>query len=206
MKTRRLMLLIPVIVLFIFALYQIHSKIRPITRDIAIAKISDMASDVLGSSIHREITRNQIGYDDLITLERNTRGDVVALRTDMQKINLLKAHIMADMEADMLRLDQVELGVPMGNLFGVEILSGRGPKLPVRIIAVASSGADFFSEFEDAGINQTIHRIMMRVSLDLVVLLPGGTIRDTVYTDVCVTETVLLGQVPEWYQYYEKDG
>lgn len=185
----------------------LHSRIEPLAEQLALARINDQASNVLGGAINREIAENEIDYDDLVSLVRNESGDITALRTNMQQMNLLKAHIMVQMEEEMYALDAGRIGIPLGNLTGFGLLNGRGPKIPVKVLAVSSSGAEFYSEFEDAGINQTVHRIMMRVTLDLVLLLPGGTVSDQVYTDVCVAETVLLGQVPQWYQYndYKKD-
>lgn len=194
------------VILFILFLV-LHSRVEPLAEQLALARINDQASNVLGSAINREIAENEIDYDDLVTLVRNEAGDITALRTNMQQMNLLKAHIMVQMEEEMYALDSGRIGIPLGNLTGLGILNGRGPKLPVKVLAVSSSGAEFYSDFQDAGINQTIHRIMLRVILDLVLLLPGGTVSDQVYTDVCVAETVLLGQVPQWYQYndYKKD-
>lgn len=205
-RFRHRRLIVIVIVSLIVALF-LHSRVEPLAEELAKARINDQASNVLGGAINREIAENELDYDDLVTLVRNEAGDITALRTNMQQMNLLKAHIMVQMEEDMYALDAGRIGIPLGNLTGLGILNGRGPKLPVKVLAVSSSGAEFYSEFRDAGINQTVHRIMMRVVLDLVLLLPGGTVSDQVYTDVCVAETVLLGQVPQWYQHneYEKD-
>lgn len=202
-RRRILVLLIVLLVLMLF----LHARMEPLAEELALARINDQASNVLGGAINREIAENEIDYDDLVTLVRNQAGDITALRTNMQQMNLLKAHIMVQMEEEMYALDSGRIGIPLGNLTGLGILNGRGPKLPVKVLAVSSSGAEFYSDFVDAGINQTVHRIMMRVTLDLVLLLPGGTVSDQVYTDVCVAETVLLGQVPQWYQYndYEKE-
>ena len=196
-----------IVILFLITALLFHSRVEPLAEELAKARINDQASNILGGAINREIAENQIDYDDLVTLVRNEAGDITALRTNMQQMNLLKAHIMVQMEEEMYALDAGRIGIPLGNLTGLGILNGRGPKLPVKVLAVSSSGAEFYSEFRDAGINQTVHRIMMRVVLDLVLLLPGGTVSDQVYTDVCVAETVLLGQVPQWYQHneYEKD-
>lgn len=203
-KRRRIRWLILLGVLLVMILL-LHGRIEPLAEELAIARINDQASNVLGNAINREITENEIDYEDLISLVRNESGDIVALKTNMQQINLLKAHIMVAMEDEMYGLDAGWVGIPLGNLTGFGVLNGRGPKIPVKVLAVSSSGAEFYSEFQDAGINQTMHRIMMRVVLDLVLLLPGGTVTDQVYTDVCVAETILLGQVPQWYQYNETE-
>lgn len=76
----------------------------------------------------------------------------------------------------------------------------------MKLLAVANSDRISMGEFSDAGINQTHHKIMLTVALDLVVLLPSGTVTEHVDTDVCVAETVLLGRVPESYTYFNSVG
>ena len=103
------------------------------------------------------------------------------------------------LDDEIYSIEDDAIGIPVGNLTGIQLLGGRGPEIPVKIVAVSSSDADFQGEFLDAGINQTIHRIMMDVSLELIILLPSIT--DRVTTEVCVAETVLLGPVPNSYAY-----
>lgn len=179
------------------------TKVNPLSEELALARISDVASNVINQAVSRQIEAGNVRYDDLVTLERDGDGRITALTTNMQEMNRLKTRLLTILDDDIYDISDDEISIPLGNLTGVQLLSGRGGTIPVKIVAVSSSDANFRGEFEDAGINQTIHRIMMDVSLDLIILLPSGTVRDCVMTEVCVAETVLLGQVPQSYTYFE---
>lgn len=197
---------IPIFILLILALLVsavvLHTRVNPLTEELALAKITDVASNVINQAVSRQIEEGNVRYDDLITLEQDNDGNITALTTNMQEMNRLKTQLLTILDDDIYDISDDEISIPMGNLTGIQLLSGRGGSIPVKIVAVSSSDANFRGEFADAGINQTIHRIMMDVSLDLIILLPSGTVTDQVSTEVCVAETVLLGQVPQSYTYF----
>ena len=80
-----------------------------------------------------------------------------------------------------------------------DYFAGRGVCLPVRVVALSSSDAAFFTTFEAAGINQTMQRVRLNVSVTLTVLSPAGTQQVTADSDVIVAETVVVGTVPKSY-------
>ena len=96
-------------------------------------------------------------------------------------------------------MDTSDLGIPIGNLILPEFLSGRGPNIPVNIISIRNSDAAFYSNFTEAGINQTLQQILMSVSVDVTVLVLGRTESFTVASQVVVAETVIVGQVPDTF-------
>lgn len=200
-KRKSLFLILLVFLLICFGVV-LHTKVNPLTEELALAKITDVASNVINQVVSRQIEEGNVQYDDLVQLERDNNGNITALTTNMQEMNRLKTQLLAILDDDIYDISGDEISIPLGNLTGIQLLSGRGGTIPVKIVAVSSSDANFRGEFADAGINQTIHRIMMDVSLDLIVLLPSGTVTDHVSTEVCVAETVLLGQVPQSYTYF----
>lgn len=200
--TRKWSLVILLLLTLIGAAVVLHTKVNPLTEELALAKITDVASNVINQAVSQQIEAGNVSYDDLINLERDNDGNITALTTNMQEMNRLKTQLLSILDGDIYDISDDEISIPMGNLTGIQLLSGRGGSIPVKIVAVSSSDANFRGEFSDAGINQTIHRIMMDVALDLIILLPSGTVTDHVSTEVCVAETVLLGQVPQSYTYF----
>ena len=81
----------------------------------------------------------------------------------------------------------------------VELPVARGPALRARALTVGTLSAEFESEFSSAGVNQTIHKIWLEVSVPMSVLLPGGGVEVTVQTRLAAAETVIVGQVPNTY-------
>ena len=52
------------------------------------------------------------------------------------------------------------------------------------------------NQFSDAGINQTLHRVMLSVHIPIQILLPGGTVETEVDSQVCLAESIIVGGVP----------
>ena len=205
MWKRRRKLLVPLAALLaalLIGAFLIRARVSPLVEQAALEAVSDAASDRINRAVLDQISRGEIQYDRLITLEKDDSGGITALTTNIREINRLKTQLLAKLDQEIRTIDENELEIPLGSLTGAELLSGRGPGIPVRIVSVASSDASFRSTFSEAGINQTLHRIMLEVSMDLVVLLPTGPVRDRVNTEVCVAETVLLGRVPGNYTYF----
>ena len=68
--------------------------------------------------------------------------------------------------------------------------------------SVGSSSARFENQFESAGINQTKHRIVLRIDVYVSVLLPGYSAVTQVSNEITVAETVIVGEVPDTYTYF----
>ena len=92
-----------------------------------------------------------------------------------------------------------DINIPIGNLLGSNLLLGRGPKVPVKIIMLTSSYSDFRNELEAVGINQVKHQIILEVRVQIDVLLPWEVQSTEVVSEVLIAETVLVGKVPDTY-------
>ena len=55
----------------------------------------------------------------------------------------------------------MEISVPLGTLSGITFFGGVGPNITVRCIPVGSVNVSFKSVFTAAGINNTLHSIVM---------------------------------------------
>jgi hypothetical protein len=94
-------------------------------------------------------------------------------------------------------LDNTYISVPSGILSGISFLSGVGFPLKFRILTGSYLKANVSSDFSSAGINQTIHRIVLNFSASLTVFLPGKTITEEVPIDIILAETIIVGETPE---------
>lgn len=69
----------------------------------------------------------------------------------MSEVNRLKTDILNLINDEILALDTHDIGIPLGSIFLPELLSGKGPVLPVRVISISNSDAQFVSHFSEAG-------------------------------------------------------
>lgn len=192
----RLLLLCIVLMVILLLL---RTKFYPVIRDLAQTQVKNTASDLINDAIAKQIESGNIQYDRIVYFEKDLNGRITALKTNIGEINRLKTDVLNIINDEVLAADESSLGVPIGSLILPEFLSGKGPQLPVRILAIRNSDADFYSEFKEAGINQTLHQLNMEVLLDVTVLVLGGTEEFTVTSHVVVAETVIVGDVPDTF-------
>ena len=94
-------------------------------------------------------------------------------------------------------MDTTDLGIPLGSLILPEMMAGRGPHIPIQILSISNSDASFESYFTEAGINQTLQKLTMNISVDVAILVLGKAENFTIASQVVVAETIIVGQVPD---------
>ena len=135
----------------------------------------------------------------MVYFEKDLDGKITALKTNMSEINRLKTDLLNLINDEILAMDSEHLGIPIGSFILPELFAGKGPIIPVNVLTIRNSEATFFSEFSQAGINQTLQKINMQVSVDVAVLVLGSTSDFTISSQVVIAETVIVGQVPDMF-------
>lgn len=186
-------------VLLLAAFGVLREKYSAIIRELAEIQVKNATSDLTNDAIARQIEIGNIAYDRIVYFEKDLNGRITALKTNISEVNRLKTDILNIINDEILALDSSDIGVPLGSIFLSELFSGKGPAIPVHILSIRNADAAFESSFMEAGINQTLHKLTMVVSIDASVLVLGKTTSFTIATEVVVAETVIVGDVPETY-------
>ena len=187
------------VVVFLAGFILLRSRYRDVIRDLAEIQVKNTTSDLTNDAIAKQIADGVIQYDRIVYFEKDLDGRITALKTNIGEVNRLKTDILNIINDEILALDNSDIGIPMGSLFLPELLSGRGPAIPVHILSIRNSDASFVSHFTQAGINQTLHQVSMEVCVDVAVLVLGQTTSFTMTSEVVVAETVIVGEVPNTF-------
>ena len=188
-----------VLLVLAVAFVVLRGKYRDVVRELAQTQVKNSTSDLTNDAIAKQIANGSIAYDRLVFFEKDLDGRITALKTNMSEVNRLKTDVLNIINDEILALDASSIGIPLGSLFLPEVLSGKGPAIPVHILSIRNSDASFVSHFEQAGINQTLHKLTMVVSIDVSVLALSETTSFTLESEVVVAETVIVGDVPQTY-------
>ena len=187
------------LILCLVLLVVFRSRFNGTIRSLAQTQIINSTSDLINDAIDRQIESGNIQYDRIVYFEKDLNGRITALKTNMSEVNRLKTSILNIINDEILAQDTDHLGIPVGSLFLPEVLSGRGPSIPIHIISIRNSDASFESFFSEAGINQTLQQLTMNVSVDVAILVLGRSESFTVSSQVVVAETIIVGQVPDTF-------
>ena len=197
---RKFCLFILILLVLLFAsFFALRSTYRLTIRDLAETSVKNATSDLANDAIAQQIENGNIQYDRIVYFEKDLNGRITALKTNIGEVNHLKTDILNIINGKILALDAADIGIPIGSLFLPEFFSGKGPTIPVRILAIRNSEASFTSNFCQAGINQTLHQLIMEVDVDAAVLVLGETSTFSVSSQVVVAETVIVGEVPDTF-------
>lgn len=204
-KRRLLACLLVLGVLFGVIYITASLRLRPLILEIAASKAQFIASRAINDSVSDELLSNAAQYTDIIKFEKNSDNQILAINTDIIKINNMKARIINRVSEKLKAADMTVIKIPIGSIIGGDLFYGRGPRISVQLMPLGSASADFVSALESAGINQTRHRIIIEASVNMSMLVPGGSSSITATSQISIAETVLVGSVPNSYTYLE-DG
>ena len=191
--------------LVLTALLIAAGRMRPLLTSLATTRVSNAITQVVSQAVDEAIASGELDYENLVNFEKDNDGKITAVRSNMAAFNLLQSHIL---QTVLERINQVsvrDLSIPIGSLTGSALLSGRGPRITVRMESVGSSEANFRNAFTSAGINQTKHQIILTIDVYVSILLPGFTTATKVSNSFVVAETVIVGSVPDSYTYFSTD-
>lgn len=176
-------------------------RLRPVTRSIAERQACVISAEAIDKAVIDVIDETGLTYTDLEVIERNNDGTVSAINTNTLNVNKLKSKINTYVQQVLGNMESRYIEIPIGTVLGMELLGGRGPKMPLYLSNSGSVQSDFLSTFESGGVNQTLHKLSIVITAEVTVILPMSSFTTTVSTSVLVGETLIVGEVPSGYLY-----
>lgn len=192
------------IILLIFVLpvglfIYIDNVLRPGLYSIARIMSVQMATEAVNTSIQRRLASGNIKYQDLMQVHKDQQGRIVMMQADTVKINEISADVTLTVQASLKDLQQQAFYIPLGMVTGSYLLSNIGPGIKVNIIPMGTVRVVLQDKFEQAGINQTRHSIILAFETDIIIVVPFESGQARVSTTMPVAETIIVGDVPETF-------
>ena len=197
------LLLVAILIGIIVLLIVGTGQMRTILTRLATTRVNSTVNRIVSETINSAVEKGTFQYDRMISFEKDNTGAITAVKSNMTEFNRLQAEILKDILGKVSEVSTKELSIPIGTLSGSSLLAGRGPSISVRMQSVGSSTAVLENEFTSAGINQTKHRILLKVDVSVSILLPGFATAAKVSNVVTVAETIIVGDVPDSYTFFQ---
>lgn len=180
------------------ALLFFNLQFYPGVAALALSGAANAAERRIAAAFLSELSNDPALYDDLVGIVYRENGVVSSLSLRTEKLLRARNRLLLSILDGFREDDAVVVRYPLGNLLG-EYFSGKGPALSFRILLAEGASAHMESEFASAGINQTLHRVVFSVTLELTVMTPTRMIAKTVCARYPVSETLIVGEVPDAY-------
>lgn len=201
-KKKKLMTAIIIVAIAILTCNIILKSFSPIYEGICRDKARSIAT-IISNQEATKVMKDYT-YEDIVTIYKDKNDNITMIKSNIIPIN----KIISDVgEYTQKRIDEEgekQVGINLGNFFGSRILAGRGPKVPLKLSVVGNVKTNLVSEFKEAGINQTLHRIYLQVDCTISILTPFENMEEAIGNQVLLAENVIVGLIPD--SYYNLEG
>ncbi|MFW6007438.1 MAG: sporulation protein YunB [Halanaerobiales bacterium] len=190
--------LIIVILILTVSVVFARNTLFPVIFSIAETEAIREANQIISEVIEEEV--EGIKYEDLVNYKTNENGDIVMMQPDVREVNRISSRISQNINNHWDEIDNLKVGVPLLRLIGFDMLAGIGPNINIEVMPLGFNQAPILNDsFEEAGINQTRHKIYMEIDFGLKLIVPFSSKTTHIKADVPVIEVTIVGKVPEIY-------
>ena len=190
---RRLLLILAALAV---ALLFMQRNLNRVVLAMASANARALTVNVLNQAV-QEILDTGVKYDDMMIVQKDQAGRVVLLQANTTLMNDMASAAALRAQASLSSLENQFVSIPLGSALGMTIWAGSGPRIRVQILPVGAVSAQFSTEFQAAGINQTRHKILLTLEATVRLVIPTGAQEVSVSAQMTVAESIIVGQVPD---------
>lgn len=140
-----------------------------------------------------------VEYETLMHMTYNEQGKIIAINANIIELNKLSSEIAYKIQEKLNNLDKVSVEIPITSMIGLNVFSGYGPDISIKLVPMGNIETDFDTSFESQGINQTKHTIYMNIASNITVVAPfiGSSVECN--STVTIAETIIVGDIPDTY-------
>ena len=168
-------------------------------RDIIIRNMHTIAEQATVQAVEEFLSSESDSAGKPVIVEQNG-GSVSAVRTDPAYINRVKTVVTKLTQDNIDRMSHDgTVSANLGSFTGLVLLTDVGPEVGFSVDTTQTVTCSFESSLESAGVNQSLHHIVMTVNVELLVYNPfriEGT--GSASSSFEIAQTVIVGAVPSY--------
>jgi len=190
-------LFIIIILLIIISSVYLLNSITP-----AIEIACQSRAKAIGVQITEETVNEfiqNVEYETLMHITYNDQGKIIAISANIIELNKLSSQISYRIQEKLNNLDKVSVQLPITSMIGLNVFSGYGPDISIKLLPMGNIETKFETKFASEGINQTKHTIYMNILSNITVVASfiGSSVQCN--STVTIAETIIVGDIPSTY-------
>ncbi len=200
MNVRRPKIIIFLLVLFLVVagvFVFVEFRLRNIRDEMSEFTARNAAAGAILTGVEETVHNANYYYDDLVTIVRDEQGNVKSLVTNTSRLNTVSNAVNRNVDSRINFIETYPVKIPFTSIIGSELVSGIGPDITFHVTLTGTASTTFDNVFDSAGVNQTRHQIMLRVTVKTYVIFGASVTKHTVSTDVCIAENIIVGITPD---------
>ena len=186
------------VLLFVLVLFIIYVSrvVNPIILDYGEAQINRLMVKSCNNAI---MNMSTISYDDIYEINYDTSHNITSIVANAQTINNISNALAIETQRELDINTSLGISMPIGTLSGISFLSGKGRDISLAVNPLGNVTCSFYTTFVSAGINQTSHKIYVKITTSAFLILPFVSQRVTRDIDYLLCECLIVGRIPDTY-------
>ena len=184
----------------------IDRHVRPVVKTVAVYQGRQIAGSIISRSVRDILSEPDTDYANLVDIKYDQSGNISSVKTNVTAINKLQSEISLAVNSGIADIQHNTIEIPLGTFSGLSYLNGQGPVFKFKIQPAGYVKTKLASSFTSAGINQTLHQVILTVDANAIAIVPGNNTEFDIASTYILAETVVVGNVPEGYTYVTGDA
>lgn len=123
----------------------ILNNINPIFEKVSIYEAKKVATFI--SNEQTTLVMKNYNYDSMFSVEKDSEGNVSMIETNMYRVNLIISDIAYKIQEEFQKPENNSISIPIGSFTGIDLLSGIGPNVKLKVVLLGNVETDLRSEF-----------------------------------------------------------
>lgn len=183
----------------ILAGMMIHISVTRHYRDISEREGTKVTAYVISSCVDDILASEKDTARQLVSITYGEDGKVRSVETDPAAVNRIQSRILREVNSALSDNEALHVKLPVGTLTDNSFLTGRGPEIELVFDQKGSATVTLENKLISGGINQTVYRVYARIDADIYSVSPFDSVPIHFSFDYLLSETVIVGDIPESY-------
>ena len=143
-------------------------------------------------------------YNDLIKIDKDINGNITLIEANSLEINKITSQINSNIQKEFDKIPRITVFINMGTVSGISVLNNLEPQFNIELESAGNIKSIIRTEFKSVGINQTHHKIFLKIDARVGILTPFSAFGKDITSEVLLSEAIIVGEVPDTY--YNLEG
>ena len=198
-KRKKLPIVIAALLLFAALCFlYVRLTVSPILKTVSAEEIRAITTNAVNEAVLKVLEETP-AYADMVVIGYDNENNINSIRVKASVVNALVQKSTMESQERISDIGMQGIDIPLGSLSGIMSLAGKGPDINLKVVPVGSVTAQLCSEFKAAGINQTNHRIYLKLSANVSIIVPGSNNVVNTVTEVMIIDSIIVGKIPDTY-------
>ncbi len=193
LKIKFFMVLLLTVIIIVYVAYRADREIEAYAE----TTLKNYINTAINDTILEYVNNNEQIFSEAVKRNYNEKSELVYISLNAAAVNKIQTGLKKDILITLKTIKEEQFNVPVGNLTGIKLLSGKGAKIKMKIAPLGTITSDATSTFESVGINHTLHKIGIKLTVYFEAACPFKSTRFEVNYFVLICESIIIGQIPQ---------